>query len=36
MMRKLSMANIILLHQKLIEQTGGSYSVRVINLVEVL
>jgi len=34
MMRKLSMANIILLHQKLIEQTGGSRGVRDRNLIE--
>lgn len=33
-MRKLSVENIILLHQKLIDQTGGSHGVRDINLVE--
>ena len=34
MMHKLSKVNIILLHQKVIEQTGGSHGVRDMNLVE--
>lgn len=34
MMRRISVANIVLVHQKLIDQTGGSYGVRDINLVE--
>jgi death-on-curing protein len=34
MMRNLSIANVILLHQKLINQTGGSHGVRDKNLVE--
>jgi death-on-curing protein len=34
MMRRLSMANIILLHQKLIDQTGGRHGIRDMNLIE--
>ena len=34
MMRRLSVANIILAHQKLIDQTGGSHGIRDRNLVE--
>ena len=34
MMRRISVANIILVHQKLIDQTGGSHGVRDINLVD--
>lgn len=34
MMRRISVANIILVHHKLIDQTGGSHGVRDINLVE--
>jgi len=34
MMRRLSVANIILVHQKLIDQTGGSHGVRDMNLIE--
>ncbi len=33
-MRRLSVENIILLHQKLIDQTDGSHGVRDMNLVE--
>jgi len=33
-MRRISVANIVLVHQKLIDQTGGSHGVRDINLVE--
>lgn len=34
MMRRLSVVNIILAHQKLIDQTGGSHGIRDRNLVE--
>ena len=34
MMRRISVANIILVHRKLIDQTGGSHGVRDINLVD--
>ena len=34
MMRRISVANIILVHQKLIDQTGGSHGVRDMNLVD--
>ena len=34
MMRRISVANMILIHQKLIDQTGGSHGIRVINLVD--
>jgi len=34
MMRRISIANIVLIHQKLIDQTGGSHGVRDINLVD--
>ena len=34
MMRKISVANIILAHRKLIDHTGGSHGVRDINLVD--
>lgn len=34
MMRSLSIANIRLMHQKLIDQTGGSHGIRDINLIE--
>ena len=34
MMRRISVANIILVHHKLIDQTGGSHGVRDINLVD--
>jgi len=33
-MRRISVANIILAHQKLIDQTGGSHGIRDRNLVE--
>lgn len=34
MMRRLSVKDIMLLHQKLIDQTGGSHGVRDLNLVD--
>lgn len=34
MMYRLSVANIILVHKKLIDQTGGSHGIRDMNLVE--
>ena len=34
MMRRISVANIILVHHKLIDQTGGSHGVRDISLVD--
>ena len=34
MMCRLSIANIILAHQKRIDQTGGSHGIRDINLME--
>ena len=34
MMRRLSVANIIIAHQKLIDQTGGSHGIRDRNLVD--
>ena len=34
MMRRISVANIVLVHQKLIDQTGGRHGVRDINLVD--
>jgi len=34
MIRRLSMANSILLHQELIDQTGVSHGVRDMNLIE--
>ena len=34
MMRRISVANIMLLHHKLIDQTGGSHGVRDINLID--
>jgi len=33
-MRRISVANIILVHHKLIDQTGGSHGVRDISLVD--
>ena len=35
MMRRISVANIVLVHQKFIDQTGGTHGVRDINLVEI-